>query len=572
MTSTSPAAVVVLAAGEGRGCGPRCPRCCTRSPAAACSATRWRPRERSSPSTCSWSSGTAETGRAHLAEVAPAAKPVVQDQQQRHRPRGADRAGRRAGARRDGGGDLRRRAAADRRHAAALLEAHAAEDAAMTVLSRGLADPTGYGRIVRADDGGAVSPSSRRGTPPPSRTAIARSTPASTCSTGSCCAALRNGSTTDNDQGEEYLTDVLGMLGRDGSRSSPSPGRPARGARRQRPGAARRAGRILRDRLVNGVDAGRRHRDRPGDHLARRRRDPRAGTWSSGPTPAARRDRGRPGRSSVRTARYSTPTSARARTVVAHGGQRRRDRAGATVGPYTYLRPGTRLAAQRQGRRVRRDEERRRRRGRQGAAPVVRRRRDDRRAPTSARRRSSSTTTGSRSTAPRSVATRGPAPTTCSWRRSTSATAPTPRPARSSPRTCRPARWGWRAGRQRNIEGWVERRARGDGVRCGCGRRRRGGMWETTTRRPGGRRHEPGADRERHQDDGREDADALLRPGASRARRGGRHGARRRADADDAYDFANGEIFVRFKESVRGCDAFVIQSHAATSTSGSWSS
>jgi ribose-phosphate pyrophosphokinase len=30
-----------------------------------------------------------------------------------------------------------------------------------------------------------------------------------------------------------------------------------------------------------------------------------------------------------------------------------------------------------------------------------------------------------------------------------------------------------------------------------------------------------------------------------------------------AYDFANGEIFVRYKESVRGCDAFVIQSHTA---------
>jgi ribose-phosphate pyrophosphokinase len=30
-----------------------------------------------------------------------------------------------------------------------------------------------------------------------------------------------------------------------------------------------------------------------------------------------------------------------------------------------------------------------------------------------------------------------------------------------------------------------------------------------------------------------------------------------------AYDFANGEIFVRFDESVRGCDAFVIQSHTA---------
>ncbi|MGH3929442.1 MAG: ribose-phosphate diphosphokinase [Pseudonocardiaceae bacterium] len=30
-----------------------------------------------------------------------------------------------------------------------------------------------------------------------------------------------------------------------------------------------------------------------------------------------------------------------------------------------------------------------------------------------------------------------------------------------------------------------------------------------------------------------------------------------------AHTFANGEIFVRFEESVRGCDAFVLQSHAA---------
>ena len=28
------------------------------------------------------------------------------------------------------------------------------------------------------------------------------------------------------------------------------------------------------------------------------------------------------------------------------------------------------------------------------------------------------------------------------------------------------------------------------------------------------------------------------------------------------YDFANGEIFVRFEESVRGSDAFVLQSHS----------
>jgi ribose-phosphate pyrophosphokinase len=30
-----------------------------------------------------------------------------------------------------------------------------------------------------------------------------------------------------------------------------------------------------------------------------------------------------------------------------------------------------------------------------------------------------------------------------------------------------------------------------------------------------------------------------------------------------AYDFSNGEVFVRFEESVRGCDAFVLQSHSA---------
>ncbi len=30
-----------------------------------------------------------------------------------------------------------------------------------------------------------------------------------------------------------------------------------------------------------------------------------------------------------------------------------------------------------------------------------------------------------------------------------------------------------------------------------------------------------------------------------------------------AYSFANGEIYVRYEESVRGCDAFVIQSHTA---------
>ena len=49
-------------------------------------------------------------------------------------------------------------------------------------------------------------------------------------------------------------------------------------------------------------------------------------------------------------------------------------------------------------------------------------------------------------------------------------------------------------------------------------------------------------------------------------------GSRRELDVNvttqTARDFANGEIFVRFDESVRGCDAFVLQSHPARSTSG----
>ena len=51
---------------------------------------------------------------------------------------------------------------------------------------------------------------------------------------------------------------------------------------------------------------------------------------------------------------------------------------GATVGPYSYLRPGTGWGAG-QDRRVRRDQERGHRRGRQGAPPLVCRRRHHRR-------------------------------------------------------------------------------------------------------------------------------------------------------------------------------------------------
>ena len=113
------------------------------------------------------------------------------------------------------------------------------------------------------------------------------------------------------------------------------------------------------------------------------------------------------------------------------------------------------------------------------------------------------------------------------------------------------SRAGWRAG-------GAGTRARREAAQAARGRRRAdpsapgddGGVRDAMTR---------------HQDAPSEKKpDALLRPGAPRAGRGGRRAARASSSTRRrAYDFANGEIYVRFEESVRGCDAFVIQSHTA---------
>ncbi len=39
----------------------------------------------------------------------------------------------------------------------------------------------------------------------------------------------------------------------------------------------------------------------------------------------------------------------------------------------------------------------------------------------------------------------------------------------------------------------------------------------------------------------------------------------------DAREFANGEIYIRYEESVRGCDASSSRATPLRSTSGSWS-
>ena len=116
--------------------------------------------------------------------------------------------------------------------------------------------------------------------------------------------------------------------------------------------------RLLRRAMLAGVD-----RRRPGLHLAGRRGGARARTpWCTpdtqlrgatrvgagaevGPELHAHRHRGRRRRAGrAQHRRRPAPRSAPQ----------------ATVGPFAYLRPGTRLGARREGRHVRRDEERRR--------------------------------------------------------------------------------------------------------------------------------------------------------------------------------------------------------------------
>ena len=143
--------------------------------------------------------------------------------------------------------------------------------------------------------------------------------------------------------------------------------------------------------------------------------------------------------------------------------------------------------------------------------------------------------------------------------------------------TSRRARSPVSGGPQRNLEGWAQRKRPGTAQADAAAAAASGtGQRPTSDRRTVGQpapavqnpERDPPGDQERARDrneaDHREEPDGLQRPGPPRARRGGR----RRSSAPrwcrpSAYEFANSEIYVRFEESVRGCDAFVIQSHTA---------
>ncbi|RBY89607.1 bifunctional UDP-N-acetylglucosamine diphosphorylase/glucosamine-1-phosphate N-acetyltransferase GlmU [Blastococcus sp. TF02A-30] len=282
---------------------------------------------------------------AHLAEVAPAALPVVQEEQ-----RGSGHAAQVALAavpEVEGpvllvNGDaplLRVETVTD------LVAEHVRAGNALTVLTAEVDDPTGLGRIVR-DGSGAVTAIVEQRDATPGQRAIREINAGVYVGDA---AALRSGLSrisADNDQGELYVTDVLGLLVADGA--------PVGGARAvdaddvlgcndRRELAARR--RTLNDRvldrlMVEGVTVV----------------DP-ATTWVDVTVTVERDAVLEPGThlkgtTSVASGAVVGPDTTLVDCTVEAGASVVRSHClgavvgpEATVGPFSYLRPGTRLAA-----------------------------------------------------------------------------------------------------------------------------------------------------------------------------------------------------------------------------------
>ncbi|MFE3448382.1 bifunctional UDP-N-acetylglucosamine diphosphorylase/glucosamine-1-phosphate N-acetyltransferase GlmU [Nonomuraea sp. NPDC059194] len=98
-----------------------------------------------------------------------------------------------------------------------LLEAHAADGNAVTVLTAEVSDPAGYGRIIR-DGTGAVLEIVEEKDANPEQRAIKEMNSGVYAFDGLLLADAVKRVSTDNAQGEEYLTDVLSILREEGHR------------------------------------------------------------------------------------------------------------------------------------------------------------------------------------------------------------------------------------------------------------------------------------------------------------------------------------------------------------------
>ncbi|GAB3116088.1 bifunctional UDP-N-acetylglucosamine diphosphorylase/glucosamine-1-phosphate N-acetyltransferase GlmU [Streptomyces calidiresistens] len=228
---------------------------------------------------------------------------------------------------------------------AALAAGHADQGNAVTVLTAEVPDATGYGRIVRAADGSVTAIVEHKDADEEQRAVREINSGVFAFDAEALAAALAE-LTTDNSQGEEYLTDVLGILRAEGRRVGAwraADHREISGINnRVQLAAARRMlnDRLLEDAMLAGVTVV----------------DP-ASVWvdvTVGFEPDAVIHPGTQLRGATRigagaevgphTTLTDTVVGAGA-TVVNTVSTGAEIGEGATVGPYAYLRPGTRLGA-----------------------------------------------------------------------------------------------------------------------------------------------------------------------------------------------------------------------------------
>ncbi len=225
-----------------------------------------------------------------------------------------------------------------------LSESHVAEGNAVTVLSAEVPDATGYGRIVRDPVGGAVTAIVEHKDATEAERAVREINSGVFAFDGQLLADALGKLRTDNSQGEEYLTDVLGILREAGHRV----GAAVAGDHREILGINNRvqlaeARRLLNERLLNAamtdgvtvVDPSTTWLDVTVTF------EPDAvvhpGTQLHGATHLATGCEVGPGCTLTDTA---VGEDARIANTVAVGAE---IGAGASVGPYAYLRPGTKL-------------------------------------------------------------------------------------------------------------------------------------------------------------------------------------------------------------------------------------
>lgn len=229
---------------------------------------------------------------------------------------------------------------------AALAGTHEADGNAVTVLTAEVPDATGYGRIVRDEATGAVTAIVEHKDATEAQRAIREINSGVFAFDGALLADALKKVRTDNSQGEEYLTDVLGILREAGHRVGAS----VAGDHREIAGINNRvqlseARRILNDRLLTAAMLS-------GVTVV----DP-ASTWVDVTVTFGQDAIVQPGTQLLGATQIGEgaevgPNSRLKDTVVGAGA--RVDNtvsdtahigAHATVGPFAYLRPGTRLGA-----------------------------------------------------------------------------------------------------------------------------------------------------------------------------------------------------------------------------------